>query len=223
MSNTNFEVSQDTYKSSADDQGVRARLNRRRELVIPDFYMQLVVDGRVFIASNAAMQTADDIGRKGGYLETEPSIAVDVPSGTTMMPLEIMMRQGGTVANAIFDVYGTVDDKVRISTGTACTPRNYLIYATEPRTAACTIKIHDESSTNLATSAPAEDNTFFHAQLVHDLDALKGGHIFWSAKENIAPIIEGPGSMCIYAYVATAEPQFFWHVIWAEIPTVSMV
>jgi len=223
MGNTNFEVRQTTYPASADEESVRARLNRRRELIIPDFYTQLVVDGRCFIASNAAMETAEDIGRLGTYLGTEPAICIDVPSGTTMEPLEVVLRQGGTVANATFDVMLTVDDAVRITSGTAVTPRNYLINATEPRTSACTIKKQSEAGTNLVTSDNNEENTFFHALLPADIDALEGGHVTWTARENIAPIIVGPGAMLVYAFVATAEPQFFWHIIWAEYPTVSMV
>ncbi len=214
-------VKQTTYEEFPDGTAGMIRLNRRGEIVAADWVMQLVLDGRVFIASNAAMETARDIGN-ATYTETEPAIAIDVPTGTTLIPLEIMIYQGGAVATADVTILMTVDDTGgRITSGNAVTARNYLINATEPNSSAVTVKIHDEGTTALVTAVPNEDNTFF-AKL--QAEALVGGDlqdVHWSARKYIPPVIKGPGSLVIYWY-GTGNPEGFWHLLWAEIPTISI-
>lgn len=216
---TDTMVQQDTYAKYPDGTAGYIRLNRRGELVSPDPHIQMILDGRVFIASNIAMETAKDIG-DATYAETEPAIAIDVPTGTTFIPLDIMIYQGGAVASADVTMLMTVDTKTRITSGTAITARNYLINATEPNSSAVTVKIHSEGGTDLLTSAPSIDATFF-AKL--QAEALVGGDlqdVHWSAKKFIPPVIKGPGSLCIYWY-GTGNPEGFWHVIWVEIPTIN--
>ena len=220
MGNIDTLVRQDTYEAIAEGSVGKVRLNRRGELVSPDWITQLIFDGRVFMASNAAMETARDIG-DAAYDELEPAIAMDVPSGTSVIPLEIMMYQGGAAASADVTVLMTVDDTGgRITSGTAITPRNYLINATEPITSLVTLKIHDDDGTKLVTAAPNEDNTFYAKMQAY---ALVGGDtqdIHWSARKFVPPIIEGPGSLVIYWY-GTGLPEGFWHLVWAEIPTAN--
>ena len=220
MGNLDTKVRQDGYEAYSDGSVGEVRINKRGELVSPDWVTQLIFDGRVFMVSNIAMETARDIG-SATYVETEPAIAMDVPTGTTVVPLEIMMYQGGAAASADVTVLMTVDDTGgRITSGNAATPRNYLINATEPVASLVTVKFHDESATALLTAAPNEDNTFYAKMQAY---ALVGGDtqdIHWSARRFIPPIIEGPGSLVIYWY-GTGNPEGFYHLVWAEIPTVS--
>jgi len=217
-----FEVKQDSYPASPDAAQVAVRASRRNEAISPDYFQQWVAEGRVFIASQAAIETARDIGALI-YASTEPAIAVDVPTGTTMIPLEIEIQQGGTVANATVAYHTalfTLDDKVRITSGTAVTPRNLRISATEPRTSKCTIKIHDESGTDLLCAANAEDNTFYGGLVHSDLDGLGGAQCRWSCKKFIPGVLKGPAALCCYLYGGTsARPEAFWHLIWAEFDT----
>jgi len=83
-----------------------------------------------------------------------------------------------------------------------------------------TIKKHSEAATALVCAANTVDMTMMGGLYVHDVDvATEFGHMIWTAKKYIAPILKGPASMAIHAYVATAAPQAFWHMIWAEFDT----
>ena len=191
-------VKQASYQVNPEGTSGKVRLNIKGETVIADPIQQMIVDGRVFMISNQAMETARDIGNTA-YTETEPAVATaDV--------------------TALF----RVDTVARITSGNALTPRNFLINSAQPNTSLVTAKCHDEGTTALITAAPTNDITFL-AKL--QAEALVGGDdqdIHWSAREFIPPIIKGPGSLVIYWY-GTGNPEGFYHIVWAEIPTVNAV
>lgn len=221
MSNADTIVKQDTYDAFGENTAGELRLNKRGELVPADWIIQLIFDGRVFICSPAAMETADKLG-DSAYTATgaQAALVLDVPSGLTVIMLEIMLAQAGTVAGADVNVLMTVDDKVRITSGVAEVPRNYLINATEPRTSACTVYSHEEGTTNLVTAATAEDNSFYSKMMAENVTGGDTQNVFWSARENPPVIIKGPGAMVIHSYPASSTaPSFLWHLIWAELFT----
>jgi len=213
-------VHQTAYPAHSEGTGGEIRLNRRGEIVVSDWIQQLVNDGRVFIASNEAMETARDIGN-AAYSGTEPAIALDVATGTTVIPLEIMMYQGGSAATDTITVLFTLDDAARITSGTAITPRNYLINATEPNATTSTVKVHDESGNYDLVVADCGEETTFYAKLTsHGNEEGDTQNVYWTAREHIAPAIKGPGSLCIHWY-GTGNPEGFYHLIWAEIPSAN--
>jgi len=220
MTDSRTLVTQTNYPAYADGTDGDIRINKRGEIVPADWIQQLVDDGRVFIVSNQAMETARDIGN-AAYAETEGAISIDVATGTTLIPLEVMLYQGGAVATADVTVLFTLDDSARITSGNIATPRNYLINATEPQETTSTVYFHDESGTDMVIVAPGEDTTFYAKM---QAEALVGGDnqdVHWSAREFIAPHIKGPGNFTIYWY-GTGNPEGFYHIVWAEIPTANM-
>lgn len=204
------------HRETADGQFEALWALRDGALVGVDWVQALVLEGRVFMASNAAMETARDIGR-AAYVETEPAIALDVPAGTIAIPLEIQLEQGGTAASDTVTVLLTVDDKERITSGNAATIRNLRIHSADAYSPTCKLYHHDESATALLVSAPAEDNTFFAKACNHGLELGPDQNVLWSAREHLAPVLEGPASLCVYWY-GTDDPEGFWHIIWAEFP-----
>jgi len=219
MSTLDTAVRQDSYDLLKDGDAGPLRLNRRGELIPADQYQQWVAEGRCFIASQTVMETADLIGNDS-YVNTVGALAIDVPSGFSMIPLEIVMNQGGTVAGGDITVMMTVDDKVRVTSGVACNTRNMTISDTWLRGNMCPAYSHKEGTTILVVSANAEDNSFYTRMLNQDIVAGDSQNIFWSARKYPAPEVKGPGSMVIYAITAAgAAPSFFWHMIWAEFLT----
>lgn len=217
------QVLQETYPAFKEGTAGEWRQNRRGELVGADWIIQLIMDGRVFICSPTVMQTADKLGDTE-YTATgaQAGLALDVPSGVTVLFLEIMLAQAGSVAGDNVTVLMTVDDKLRISSGVEEAPRNYLINATEPRTTQCKVYSHEEGTTNLVTAATAEDNSFYSKMMAENITGGDDQNVFWSARENPPVIINGPGALVIHTFPASSTaPEFFWHLIWAELQTAS--
>jgi len=216
-------VRQDTYDAFKEHNTGRVRLNRRGEPVLFDPFQQLVADGRVFIASNTAMETADVLG-DASYANTVAALAIDVPAGVTIKPLEIVLIQGGTVAGGDITVLMTLDDKVRITSGVKCAVSNYQISASEVNASLCDVYQHKEGTTNLVVAANAEDNTFFAKMCAEDIVGGDEHQVIWTARKYPAPTLKGPAALVVHAYPAAgAGPSFFWHMLWAEYRTGEVV
>ena len=91
---------------SAGD-GPVAITKRGEVLTIP--YAQAWADKeRLYQAANATLNTALAAGGTS-YVATTPAFLLDVAAGTTMIPLSIRLRQGGTVAGGVITVLITAD------------------------------------------------------------------------------------------------------------------
>ena len=216
-------VAQNNYQAiGVDDVEYYARLNRRGELVTPALVQSFVSDGRVFHASNPAKQTADAVGSTS-YSDTQPAWILDVPTNTSVLLLEFQAKQGGTVAGDLTTYLLTVDTIVRYSSGgtTAPTIYNMLAKTTQVRASLCTVYKH--GATPLVAAATSTQETISGGEHVADVDALAGGHIFYSTLGSVSPWLIGPASLGIYAYAGTTGPSYFWSLKWAEMPSTSVV
>lgn len=209
-------VQQETYNSFADQSFARPRLNRRREVVVPDWRFQLVQDGRVFQVSNATRQTALAAGGTA-FGDTTPAFVVDFPTGTTGVPLEIVLNQGGTVAGATINVLITVDSAIRFSTGGAVlTVRN----CRDAGPAAAASAYSNPTALALDTAI-----SLYSCLLAPDVspaaDSFFPTGVHYKAWENPYFCV-GPASLVIYTFATTTQPSWFFRIVWAEIPTVSV-
>jgi hypothetical protein len=213
-------VRQESYHVDTDGSMGMVRLNRRGEVVTPDWMQQLAMDGRVFCVSNTARETAIACGTASAtFSDTDPAFLLDVPTGTTIMPLEITLNQGGTVAGGMITVLITLDDKIRYSSGgVAVTPQNFRY--DEPRSSSCPFYT---GGTDIVAAANTDDVTLYGQFLVQDIDVLEGGNVHWSAKNYIAPVLIGPASLVIYTYAASTQPSWWFSIKWAEFATTEVI
>ena len=179
-------------------------------LVVSDRYDQAILDGRAFMVSNAARETALAVGGTS-FSDTAPAFILDVPSGTGVVPLEIDLRQGGTVAGGVITVLATLSDKVRrASSGTSHTPQNMRF--DEPQTSGCSFYTGPTAATN------DDDISLFSGLYEHNLDgALTTSHVLWSARHSYAPYLVGPASLVVYTFAGSTQPSWFFTFKWAEV------
>ena len=85
MSDIRVVTRQNNYTAVDDNEFIAPRANRLGDLVSQDMYQQMVWDGRCFMASNAARETALAVGGTS-FSDTAPAFLLDVPSGTTAVP-----------------------------------------------------------------------------------------------------------------------------------------
>ena len=178
--------------------------------VVSDRYDQAILDGRAFMVSNAARETALAVGGTS-FSDTAPAFILDVPSGTGVVPLEIDLRQGGTVAGGMITVLATLSDKVRrASSGTSPTPQNMRF--DEPQTSGCSFYTGPTANTN------DDDISLFSGLYEHNLDgALTTSHVLWSARHSYAPYLVGPASLVVYTFAGSTQPSWFFTFKWAEV------
>lgn len=219
----NTSVRQESYELNGEGSAGNIRLNRRGELVTIDQYQQWVFDGRVFLLSNIARETPAAMGTASAtFSDTDPALLVDVPNGTTMVPLEIILNQAGTVGGGVIRVLITLDDKVRYTSGGIAIPKQNMRFD-EPRPSICPAY---EGTTDIVAAAAGDDITLEGAYLDQDVGTAPYGtptKIHWSAREKIAPVLVGPASLVIYTYAATTQPSWFFVIKYAEFATTEVV
>ena len=179
-------------------------------LVVSDRYDQAILDGRAFMVSNAARETALAVGGTS-FSDTAPAFILDVPSGTGVVPLEIDLRQGGSVAGGVITVLATLSDKVRRdSGGTSHTPQSMRF--DELNTSGCSFYTAPTANAN------ADDISLFSGLFAHDLDGAVGvSQVHWSARDSYAPYLVGPASLVVYTFAGSTQPSWFFTFKWAEV------
>lgn len=216
-------VRQESYELNGEGSTGKVRLNRRGEVVGIDQYQQWVFDGRVYLLSNIARETAAAMGTaSASFADTDPAILIDVPSGTTMIPLEILLNQGGTVGGGPVTVLITLEDAIRYVSGGIAIPKQNMRFD-EPRTSACAAY---EGTTDIVSAAATDDITMYGTILDEDVATIPGSvgtRVHWTARQYIAPELIGPASLVIYTYCATPQPSWFFSIKYAEFDTTEVV
>jgi len=205
-------VRQEGYNVEGDGNTQVARMTPRGELVTSDLMQQMVFDGRAYLVSNTARETVLTSGAT--FSDTAPALLLDVPTGTTAIPLQIYLHT--KVDDKSQTLLVTLSDKTRYSSGgTAHTPQNMRF--DEPNGSACSF--YDMASAITANSN-TDDITLIanHPQVEDYNSSTDNGTLEWTARRFIAPALVGPASLVIYSYGSDTMPLFF-SIAWGELGT----
>lgn len=168
-------------------------------------------EGRIFYASDADQN--DLVTGQTSFAATTPTFQLDVPDGTTAIPLLLSLHQTGSVAGATIDVIMEIDNAVRYSTGG--TAETKLAARTDaPITSLCTLR-------SGATAAAGYGVRIFGITVGQDVSSAEGAvnEIIWTPPGDQLDYIVGPGAWNIYTYAGATGPTWFWTVKWMEIPS----
>ncbi|MGH8360890.1 MAG: hypothetical protein ACRESF_25670 [Pseudomonas sp.] len=184
-----------------------------------DYLHSLAREGRIFYASPGAALNTVITGVATSFSATTPDFTLEVPAGTTCMPLRVQLTQAGTVAggaiSVIIGIQGAVE---RSSAGTvfpnilssrtdglgvtrACTPY------TAPTVATDTIGVRVYAglvNANVATGV-ATDNVDYQP-------ILTGEPLY----------LVGPAALKIYTWATATAPSWLHEMAWAEIPSTDL-
>jgi len=189
--------------------------------------MAQVLAGNVF-GVNAGVLTTPVATTTGGLVDGTQDILINVPTGTTIIPLYIGVNFEDTgtadvlevlaVASAVYD---------NANTSTAMTIMN--LRSDKPKTSNCSAMYVVAADGTAVESGNFVEFWRPYAGSVEDAFASSTGFknqyvhgSFWNAKEAVCtPIIKGSGSLSIYA--AGQAATAFMTVIWLELPTSSLI
>ena len=205
-------VRQEGYNVEGDGNTQVARMTPRGELITSDLMQQFVFDGRAYIVSNSARETA--LASGASFSDTAPFALLDVPAGTTAIPLQIYLHT--KVDDKTQTLLVTLSDKTRYTSGgTAHTPQNLRF--DEPNGSACTFV---SMGSAITANSNADDITLIgnHPQVEDYNSSTDNGTLEWTARRFIAPALVGPASLVIYSYGSDTMAMFF-SIIWGELGT----
>lgn len=178
------------------------------------FVEKLAANGFVFIASDA--DENDRVTGQTSFAVTTPTFLLDIPSGTTAVPVMVSLTQTGTVAGGAINMAFSIDNQLRYSAaGTDET--NVLCARTNStnRTRTCTLYSNP-------TATNANGVRIFPASMGADVDTAEGAvqGPYWTAE--LPLFLEGPAAFMIFTYAATTGPTWEWTIAWAEFPTLDI-
>ena len=215
-----FKVIESTYPGSPHGLGVEAALNTRQELRVPNYSMQLSMDGRVFIANVGTATTPIDLA-KTAYDADQPQVVVDVPSGKTIVPLYLGVYLEDSAGTDTEIIWGISDCLVGAGTSTAVTPVN--MRTDNAYTTSCTVRSLYTANGTDVTGSSYKFAEFYRSgtPFADEADHL-ALQFEWSAQTHVAPVIVGEGSLVMWADGTTTAPAGYVTVIWWEADTTQV-
>lgn len=195
--------------------------SRDGSLVTLDWYTAMAMEGRVFNISNEVQEggaTALCGETSPGSDNINPSILVDVPSGTTIIPMEVMVMPEGTGTQGDWGVIRiNTDDAVRYSSGgNSLTPIN--MRKDDIQASACPAY---DGSTQIVATANTDDDIIWVSSTDHDKRANEAQ--IWTARQFIPPVLVGPASLLVFVMVNNVDEEILFSVKWVELPSSSIV
>ena len=207
-------------------------VNKRQEVIVIDFWTQLVLEGRVFHVQ---------IGTESAPVNTTTSIddelvwtVVDTNPGTIYMPTYVDVWAAASTATGETLVGMLEVDRAQNrydSAGLAYVPENMRTDRPRPSTATCYV-MHSTDDAGIVVSAKTAvpgSMEIGHKAFYEDtagstnepVDFVMNMAKLYSVMEKPAVAIADPGSMIVHFGAGTADETGYGIVEWAELPATA--
>jgi len=215
------------YSTASDGQEVASfAVNKRKELIVIDFWTQLVLEGRMFHIQ---------IGTEDAPVDTTTSpddvtvwMLVDGQAGTTYIPtyIDVWASTFGNTAETLEGLVEIDRSKARYSTGgTAYVPENMRTDRPRASTAAAAYVGTDiTASAKSAVPASMEIARVSYCETTpsatnEPCDFNMNAPKLYSVQERPAVAVVGVGSIITHFGSGTADCKGYGLMEWAELPT----
>jgi len=199
-------------RETADGHTGPPRAIRDGSLVMSPHVWALAKEGRVFISADS--DHAQVLTTQTSFANTTPALLLDVPTGCTAIPLGVFLSQDGTVAGGEILVHIEIDHVVRYSTG-----------GTSEKVRSSRTDMPLKNQCDLwsgATAVAGAGIQVYSGNFVHDVAPVVADDINWHQflwVPDVPMFLVGPAALNVYAYARTPGPEYYWYVMWAEIPS----
>lgn len=203
-------------RNTADSQATMNLRVTRDGMLLTDYVLNLLLQGRIFVASDA--DENDRVTGQTSFAATTPTLLLNVPSGTTAIPLLINLGQAGTVAGGDISVVLSYDSVNRYSSG-GTSESIRALRTDQPVTPACTV--YSNPTAAAATNARV-------LLSLGEVPAVAGAGTatrsdsyinLAAARDFIPPLLVGPAAFLVFSYAAATGPTWEWSVAWCEVPS----
>jgi len=192
------------------------RLTPDGSVFTADWLHALALEGRVFNASVGTATTP--ITFKTGYTTAQPELAVDVPSGTTIIPIYVGVYLEDSAGTDNEVVMLTSTTAVGAGMSTAITPKS----SRTDNPIATNCSVYSAYSGN--GTAPTVNAEFFRAGYAFADANTQPPKLFeYDVRRAPMQVVVGTGSLVVYVGGTTTAPAGFIKAVWAELPTATAV
>ncbi len=215
-------VSQRNVTRSRDGSELLERLLRDGSYVAADWLVALALEGRIFCANFGQAITA--ITCKTGWTPAQPDMNLDIPAGTTVIPLAFHLAcfaMAGT-ANHFFLQAGS-GNVVGNGTSTVADSLTSVFQGQGPFASACTArKAYSGSGVAPGTGSnnlPGTVVEFVSFEQTAASAAGSANYYDWTSNFVLPTIIIGPGSISGYGVSTSTAMQVKGILTYLEVPT----
>lgn len=230
-------VRQNSYENYSEGQDRPARLNKRGELVVVDFWQEMVFDGRMYAVQIGSADAASLlINSEGVIADTTAWGVTDVAVGDTIIPAQAQVAIQTWTTSTLLNYMLEADmGKVRFSAvggGGAFTPLN--LRGDSPRAAASTSYVNLTTGAGVTTLAKStiggvDGSIEFYHYIIEENwgdtgDTIPEEGFNWVAgRSGVAPVIDGPGSFLMHFGATSADTTGVGHYRFVELPSESVI
>ena len=218
-------VRQNSYNNYSEGQERSARLNRRGELVVVDFFAQAIFDGRAF---NLQIGTEDaPVNTTGTLDDTLGDLLWDNPVGYTAFPLGINFQIADMTTATTINMMLEIDRALNrySSGGTAYVPEN--LRTDRPRVAVGGAFYVGAPDITLAakTAVPGSIELWRFgmsndAKTTELADEMRNG--YFRANKDPFAVVVGVGAIIAQCGAATADATHYGNMQVVQLPTESV-
>jgi hypothetical protein len=219
------EVNQAVPWSIPDGQGGKLRLNRRGEQVSASWVHQCALNGRVFVANAGTLTTPITWTSTATIDGTKAAFFLAVPSGKTVIPIEIVCYMEAFGTTAQFEIMGAVGSGGVSAGASAVTITNVRTDA--PFTSACTAGSDLTGATYMTTNVAEfwrDGQQFAITKTAGSATASASDpcKFTWRlADADYSPVLVGPSQLGVF--IGSQAGTGFIKCVFVELPTVSVI
>jgi hypothetical protein len=165
--------------------------------------------GRLICAGDAAV--GDLVLGQTSFVATTPTFAINVPTGSLIVPVEVVLQQAGTVAGGAISVVIEVSSSVGIYASGGTAEKQVALYTSSGFT------------TGVATYSNPTTTAGYGMQIAHwlrgpDVSSAEGAptEIIW--RPDVPFFLLGPVALKIYTWAGTTGPSWLWSLKFADLP-----
>lgn len=228
-------VRQNSYENYSEGQDRLARINKRAELVVVDWYTQMVLDGRTFAVQIGTIDAAGGVNSTGtAPADTLVWAVTDAAVGSVVIPVwaQVAIETWTTATLVNFMLEADMGTLRYSSGGTAFIPLN--MRGDSPRTSSNVSRVNTSTGAGVVTAAKSTiggvdgSHEFYQNAIEVNVgnaaDAATDAGMTWQAKDSgQIPVIVGPGAFLFHLAVASADLTATGGYHFVELPTESVI
>ena len=213
-----YTTAQTTSKERyANGQSIRLKSSRDGALYTMSYKLNMAIEGRVFHTSVGALTTPTTF--RVGIQTLQPELVIDVPSGTSIIPVEIAVHLE-TLAGTLTEMVAMTGTALRgagtSTAGSAASTRTDRVVSS-----ACSV-YYTYSGNATAISGAVEFWRYGFPWVTATAEGNAFMKFTYSMDEHTPQVVVGPGSISLCVGATGTAPTGYITASWIEVPSASV-
>ena len=165
--------------------------------------------GRLICAGDAAV--GDLVTGQTSFVATTPTFALNVPTGSAAVPIEVILQQAGSVAGGAISVFFEISSAVGIYASGGTAEKLQSVYAGSSFVTSSAVYSNPTTTAGYGMQIAMWLRGF-------DVSSAEGApsEIVWRPEWPL--FLVGPVALKIYTWAGTTGPSWSWSIKYADIP-----